>query len=106
MACASKGALPRLSKHGHSGLRDAAETPLPDGARLLAAEGVDNGETILSIGGEWIFCDAFINFQRRITGFPGVRAAAAQDRPWARHRRALQDVRGQGSDGLQALALR
>jgi len=71
MACASKGALPRLSKHGHSGLRDAAETPLPDGARLLAAEGVDNGETILSIGGEWIFCDAFINFQRRITGFPG-----------------------------------
>lgn len=71
MACASKGALPRLSKHGHPALRDAAEAPLPDGARLLVAEGVDNGETIFSVGGEWIFCDAYINFQRRITGFPG-----------------------------------
>jgi hypothetical protein len=72
IACASKPALYRLSKHGHEGLRDAAEAPLPEGARLLVAEGTRSGETILSVGGEWIVADAFVNFQRPISGFSGL----------------------------------
>ena len=72
MACASKRALPRLVKHGHPGLRDAAEAPVPEGGRLLVSEGTRNGETILSAGGEWIVCDAFTNFQRPVTGITGL----------------------------------
>ncbi len=72
MACASKGALPRLLKHGHAGLRDAAEAPLPQGAKLLVSEGTKNGETFLSLAGEWIVCDAFVNFTSPITGLTGL----------------------------------
>ena len=72
VACASRGALPRLEKQGHRGLRDAAEAPLPDGMRLLVSEGTRSGETIASVQGQWIVCDAFVNFTRPITGLPGV----------------------------------
>ena len=68
LACASKAALPRLGKQGHPGLRDAAEAPLPEGARLLVAEGINSGETILSLGDEWLVCDAFTNFGKPMTG--------------------------------------
>jgi hypothetical protein len=72
MACASRPALARLARHGHPGLRDAAEAPLPEGAKLLVSEGTRSGETFLSVGGEWIVCDGFVNFQRPVTGFTGM----------------------------------
>jgi hypothetical protein len=72
MACASKPALPRLLKHGHDGLRDVADAPLPEGAKLLVSEGTRSGETFLSVGGEWIVADALVNFTRPITGFTGL----------------------------------
>lgn len=57
---------------GHAGLVDAATVPLPEGARLLVAEGASSGETFLSLGGEWIVCDAFTNFERPVTGVLGL----------------------------------
>ena len=72
VACASKRALKRLGQQGHPGMVDAAEAPLPAGARLLATEGTNSGETILSVDGEWITADAFCNFEKRVTGVTGA----------------------------------
>jgi hypothetical protein len=72
IACAATPALPRLSKLGHEGLRDVAEAPLPEGAKLLVSEGTRSGETFLSLDGAFIVADAFVNFQRPISGFTGL----------------------------------
>jgi len=72
VACASAPALRRLSKQGHAGMIDATQAPSPSGAKLLVPEGLAGGETFLSVGGEWIVCDAFCNFERHVTGVTGA----------------------------------
>ena len=91
IAAASRGAIPRLTKKGHAGLRPVDELAgnLPAGARFLAGPGVKSGEVFLSLPGDggdtysasgapylrrgptWIVCDAFFNMTTPVSGATG-----------------------------------
>ena len=87
LATASPGALARLTRKGHAGLRpvDEASGRLPAGARLLAGPGLKNGEVFLSLPGDggptWIVCDAFFNVTVPVTGPMGWFLRATRTTP-------------------------
>lgn len=74
MVVASDGAQPRLKKKGHE-LRPLSDAKLPDGVRLLPAEGVKTGETwmVVERDGDKVLVvgDAFFNVETPCTGFEG-----------------------------------
>lgn len=70
----SDGARPRLAKKGHTNVRALGDVELPEGVRLLAAEGVKNGETWMVVERDekvLAVADAFFNVDAACTGFEG-----------------------------------
>lgn len=87
LATASRGAILRLGRKGHQGLRPVDEVAalLPPGARLLEGPGVKNGEVFLSLPGDggrtWIVCDAFFNMTTPVSGAMGWFLRATRTTP-------------------------
>ena len=77
-AVAAPGALARLGRKGHAGLRPCADVQplLPAGTHFLLPEGLKNGEAWLSFDDAgvrtWLVGDAFFNVIRPVTGVFGV----------------------------------
>ncbi len=75
---ASAGAIPRLERHGHTGLEKIEDTLLPSKIRWLVPEGTKSGEAWLSVdveggaGPTWIVCDAFFHENAPIKGLEGA----------------------------------